>query len=93
MTFDTAGIITSDLTAEVLSKNELGDAYGMKKASSIGKEWCEQAAGFAAWCTGKTVADVAGMEMSDGKATDVDVLATATVHINGWVEILSRMAN
>ena len=93
VTFDASGIITSDLTAEVLTKNELGDTYGMKKASSIGKEWWEQAAGFAAWCTGKTVAEVAGMEMADGKATDADVLASATVHINGWVEMLSRMAN
>lgn len=39
--FDATGRITSDLTEEVLSKNELGASYGMKSASSIGKEWNE----------------------------------------------------
>lgn len=43
ITFDAAGKVTSDLTAPVLSKGELGSDYGMVKASSIGKEWNEQA--------------------------------------------------
>ena len=37
------------------SKNELGDNYGMKKASSIGAEWYEQAAAMAAYVEGKTL--------------------------------------
>ncbi|MBQ6949019.1 MAG: hypothetical protein IJN41_04970, partial [Firmicutes bacterium] len=45
--FDTAGKITSDLSAVISTKNELGDSYGLKKASSIGKEWYEQAAAYA----------------------------------------------
>ena len=41
--FDAAGALTSELTGEHPTKKELGDAYGMKGATSIGKEWYEQA--------------------------------------------------
>ena len=53
------------------TKNQLGDGYGMKQASSIGKEWNEQAAGFCAYVTGKTAAQVAGLAVDEsGKAAD-----------------------
>jgi predicted small lipoprotein YifL len=35
--FDKTGKITTDITAPVPTKNELGDAYGMKKASGIAR--------------------------------------------------------
>ena len=38
VSFGADGTVTSDL-GEVLSKNELGENYGMKAASPIGKEW------------------------------------------------------
>ena len=37
--FDATGAITTDLTVAPQAKQELKDAYGMKKASKIGKEW------------------------------------------------------
>ena len=36
--FDTTGKLTTDINSEVKSKQELGDDYGMKKASAI-QEW------------------------------------------------------
>ena len=42
--FDAQGKITSDLTTGVKTKRQLGDEYGMRAASGIGKEWYEQAA-------------------------------------------------
>lgn len=60
--FDAAGQLTSDLAAEIKSKLELGDAYGMKKNSGIGKEWFEQINAFAAWTIGKTVDEVKGLK-------------------------------
>ena len=45
--FDAAGKLTTDLATSFASKNELGTDYGMGKASSIGKEWNEQAAAMA----------------------------------------------
>ena len=89
--FDTAGHITTDLTAAPKTKNELGDDYGMRKASSIGKEWNEQAAGFCAYVTGKTVAEVKGLAVDEGgKAADADLAATVTVGIGEFQTLIEK---
>ena len=91
--FDTAGAVTTDLTTPVLSKNQLGDDYGMKKASSIGKEWYEQAAGFAAYVTGKTPAEVSGIAVTeDGKAADADLAASVTISIGAFQTLVDKAA-
>jgi len=91
--FDKSGKITSDIQASVKTKNELGKDYGMAKASSIGKEWYEQAAAFAQYVTGKTPAEVASIAVDeDGKATDSDLLASVTVSIDGFKEALAKAA-
>jgi hypothetical protein len=90
--FDANGKITTDLTAAPKTKNELGDAYGMKKASSIGKEWNEQAAAFAAYVTGKTPAEVAGIAVSEGYAADGDLKASVTVHITDFQAVIAKAA-
>ncbi len=91
--FDTAGVITTDLEAAVASKNELGDDYGMRKASAIGKEWNEQAAAFAAYATGKTVEELKGIAVNEkGVATDADLAASVTVGIGDFVAIVEKAA-
>lgn len=87
--FDGSGTVTTDLTAPVQSKNQLGDSYGMKAASGIGREWNEQAASFAAYVTGKTAAEVAGIAVSEGKAADADLAASVTVSIGGFQELIA----
>jgi hypothetical protein len=88
--FSTAGAITSDLSTEVKSKNELGEAYGMKKASAIGKEWNEQAAAYAAYTVGKTVAEVDGTAMEEGRAADADLAASVSVHITDFNKAIDK---
>ena len=91
--FDAAGKITTDLTAAPKTKNELGDDYGMRKASSIGKEWNEQAAGFSAYVTGKTLSEIAGLAVDEGdKAADADLAATITVSIGEFQELVEKAA-
>ena len=91
--FDTAGQITTDLTAAQPSKNQLGDDYGMRKASSIGREWYEQAAGFAAYVTGKTPAEVSGIAVTeDGKAADADLAASVTISIGAFQTLVDKAA-
>ena len=91
--FDTAGQITTDLTAAQPSKNQLGDDYGMRKASSIGKEWYEQAAGFAAYVTGKTPAEVSGIAVTeDGKTADADLAASVTISIGAFQTLVDKAA-
>lgn len=91
ITFNAEGIITSDLTAEVLTKNELGDSYGMKEYSGIGKEWNEQAAAFGEYVVGKTVDEVSGIAVSEaGKATEADLAASVTIAIGDFVALIEK---
>jgi hypothetical protein len=84
--FSKEGKITSDMTAELLTKNALGADYGMAKASGIGKEWNEQAAAFAEYVIGKTAAEVEGIALTeDGVAADADLAASVTVHIGPFM--------
>ena len=76
--FDATGKLTTDMATEFKSKNELGDGYGMRRASSIGAEWNEQAAAFAAYCVGKTIDELKGMPL-DEKGKPVDVITTCTL--------------
>jgi len=63
----------------------------MRKASSIGKEWNEQAAGFCAYVTGKTVAEVKGLAVDEGgKAADADLAATVTVGIGEFQTLIEK---
>lgn len=87
MNFSTEGKLTTDIATVFQSKQELGDAYGMKKASGIGKEWFEQANAFADYVVGKTVDEVKGIAVNeDGTAKDADLAASVTVHINEFIE-------
>jgi hypothetical protein len=90
--FDAAGKITTDLTAPVASKNELGDAYGMRKASAIGKEWNEQAASFSEYVTGKTLSEVTGIAVVEKKPVDADLTASVTMKINGFITLFEKAA-
>jgi hypothetical protein len=91
--FDQTGAITTDLTAPVQTKNQLGDNYGMRKASKIGKEWFEQAAGFAAFITTKTVAEATGIAVNEGGyPTDAELTATTTMGIGEFITLLNKIA-
>lgn len=88
--FDTTGTITTDLTAAPQTKQELKDAYGMKQASGIGKEWYEQANSFADYVKGKTVDEVKGIALTEGKASDADLAASVTVHVTSFQAIIDK---
>ncbi len=91
--FDAAGKITTDITAAVQSKNEIGDNYGMKAASSIGKEWNEQAEAYAQYAVGKTVDEVNGTAVTEGVPSDADLAASVTIHIADFNAVLAKAAD
>ena len=93
--FDATGKITSDLSARIATKQELGDAYGMRAASPIGKEWFEQANAFAAYVIGKTAAEVDGIALDEStKPTDADLVASVTISAGGLkASVLKGVAN
>lgn len=89
--FDATGTITTDLTAGVKSKNELGADYGMKAWGGAKYEWNEQAASFANYVTGKTADQVAGIAVSEGKPADADLLASVTISIGGFKALIAKV--
>lgn len=80
--FDATGKITSDIEAAVKSKKQLGDEYGMKPASPIGKEWFEQNEALELYATGKTSDEITGIKIDeDFKPTEADLTASVTMAI------------
>ena len=91
--FNEKGEITTDLSVALLSKNELGDKYGMRKASSIGKEWNEQMGALSQYVIGKTSQEVQGIAIKDGKVEDVDLASSVTLYIGGFLKAIVDAVN
>ena len=91
--FDATGVVTTDLTAPVQTKNELGENYGMVAWGGAIAEWDAQAAAFASYITGKTAADVAGIAVNEKTApTDADLTASVTIKIGGFQTLVAKAA-
>lgn len=88
--FDAAGKVTSDKAAELKTKVEKGPAYGMKASSTIGKEWDEQIAELELWMIGKTVAEITGMSISEGKTTETDLTSSVTVTVTDYLTVVEE---
>ena len=90
--FDTTGTATTDLTAPVQTKNELGENYGMVAWGGAIAEWNEQAAAFASYITGKTAADVAGIAITETTkpADGSDLASSVTISIGGFQALIAK---
>ena len=90
--FDTTGTITSDLTATIATKNELGENYGMVAWGGAIAEWNEQAAAFASYVTGKTAAEVAGISITETTkpADDTDLATSVTIAIGDFMGLIAK---
>ncbi len=93
VSFDAAGLITTDLSAPVKTKNELGADYGMVQIAGAIAEWNEQAAAFAEYVIGKTPAQVAGIAVNEStKPTDSDLTSSVTIAIGGFQALIAKAA-
>lgn len=91
--FTTAGKLTTDLKSEFKTKNELGADYGMVKASSIKKEWFEQADALAKYVVGKTIDEVKGIAVNaEGVPTAAELTSSVTIHITDYITIIDKAA-
>lgn len=88
--FDTKGLITSDTKVLGSTKRELGDEYGMKKASPIGKEWWEQADALETFLEGKTMADIEAAPVEGDKKVFTDLKTSSTFGPGHYVESLKK---
>ena len=85
--FDGKGVIVSDLTAAIRTKNEQGPDYGMVAWGGAIAEWNEQVAALSAFAVGKTVAELkSGAIDGSGKApAGSDLASSATIYLGGYV--------
>ena len=68
------------------TKREMGTGYGLKEASSIGKEWYEQVDAFCAYVVGKTPEQVAGIAAPGGTPADPDLASGCTIDVSQYLE-------
>ena len=95
VTFDEAGEITSDPTAEIKTKREKKDEYGMRSASAISAEWFEQNQAFETFVTGKTSAEISAIptETTDNGhvvTTDETLKAGCTMSVGGMIQTVVK---
>ncbi len=96
-TFDANGASTYDTTAEVVSKKEKGEAYGMSlygadlNGDGEVKEWFEQSAIFDAACVGKTAGDVETLLADTNYGSDELQTAGCTILVNGLVKAAAKI--
>jgi len=89
--FNQEGEITTDLSISPKTKNELGEDYGMKSVSEIGKEWYEQADAFAEYVVGKTVEEVKGISLNEeGVPTESELTSSVTIDIGSFLKVLEK---
>ena len=81
------------------TKVEKGEEYGMKKASSIGKEWYEQIDELEKWMVGKTVAEVKALKTkarddSHPAVPDVPELTSlVTISVEDYIAAVEKAWN
>lgn len=83
------GVFTT-VSGPVESKRDAGDAYGMKEASGIKREWYEQADAFDTYVRGKTAAQLADMKLgTDGKT---DAISGCTISVTSMLKNVVKAA-
>lgn len=95
--YEADGKLKTDVTQEVKSKVELGDAYGMKEASGIKKEWFEQAKALEDWMAGKTIDEIKAIEVQDKDGKKVpsgaDLVSSVTVGVADYLSVVEEAFN
>ncbi|MBM7616219.1 Tfp pilus assembly PilM family ATPase [Alkaliphilus hydrothermalis] len=88
--FDKELKLTSDKAAEIKTKFEKGDEYGMRKASPIQKEWFEQIAELEKWMVGKTIDEITGMQLKDDAPDVPELTSTVTMGVDGYIAAVEK---
>lgn len=92
LTISNTGSIGSPANTQYSTKKELGDSYGMKAASEIGKEWYEQVESFEEYVIGKTVEEINGIKTDDhGYVQDNNSLTSSvTISISDFQAAITK---
>ena len=90
--FDGSGVITTDLTKGVQTKNELGENYGMVAWGGAKAEWNQQAKAFADFVIGKTADEVKGIAVTETTkpADGTDLASSVTIAVGGFMKAVEQ---
>ena len=94
--FNGEGEITSDVTAPISTKNELGENYGMVAYGGAIAEWDAQVKAVADYAVGKTVDQLKSgdIDMTTGYAVDgSDLQSSATINLFAYVSAIEAAVN
>ena len=69
---------------------EMREAYGLKNASGIGREWYEQCQAFCDYVQGMTAEELAGVETDDGYAADLDLASGCTIQVTPFLRAVEK---
>ena len=93
--FDKDGKIVTDKTKEMPTKKELGSAYGMKKASALGRDWHEEIADLEKWMVGKTADQISNMKVKEvdgtpGIPAETDLTSKVTISVGDFQKVVVK---
>lgn len=86
ISFDISGKATTAANAEIKTKAEQGDNYGMVAYGGAKKEWYQQADEFNKACIGKTADEISKFVADDGKAIADIQSAGCTIYVTDIVK-------
>ena len=98
-TFDVKGASTLDVSANILSKKEKGDSYGMAKYGSdrngdgVVKEWYEQAKALEDICVGKTASEIMSLVSDEGYGSSDVQSVGCTIYVSDMVKAMVKAAD
>lgn len=95
LNFDGNGVIATDISVPVQTKNELGSSYGMVQYGGAIAEWDQQAAALAKYAIGKNVTELKNGAIDEsGKApAGSDLASSATIYLGGYVAGIEAAVN
>jgi len=94
--FDEEGQVAADMDAELQTKKERGDDYGMLRVSGIEKEWYEQVEALEEWMAGQSVEDIMNLNVkvvddAHQHVPDVAELeSSVTVTVEGYLAVVEK---
>lgn len=92
--YDEEGQVDTDMDAELQTKKERGDDYGMLRVSEIEKEWYEQIEALEEWMAGQSVEDIMNLNVkvvddAHQNVPDVPELeSSVTITVEGYLAVV-----
>ena len=87
------GVAAEIADPAVATKAQLGEAYGLKAFSGVGKEWNEQTLAFCEYVTGKTFEEVKGIALTETTSpAEADLAGSVSIAVGDFMGLVEKAA-